>query len=148
MAQRNGYYPGGIHDLPVKADEVIEYGDIIICVDTEGYVEVGSNHANGMVVGVALEAVDATGESSGDLTVRVDCSGCIVETVYTPGSLDATFIGDRVYVTGAKSVDAVGVGTNLVIAGKIVGIVPGSTTRCYVQLPPFSNTGIGINDPS
>lgn len=148
MAQRNGYYPGGVHDFPVKADEVIEYGDLIICVDTEGYVEVGSNHANGMLVGVALEAVDATGATSGEKKVRVDCSGCIVETVYGSGSLDETFIGDRVYVTGAKSVDAAGVGTALVIAGKIVGIVPGSTTRCYVKLPGFDNTGLGIGDPS
>jgi hypothetical protein len=144
----NGYYPGGVHDLPVKADEVFEYGDFVMCVDTEGYVEVGSNHANGMLAGVALEPVDATDLSSGDVKVRTDCSGCIVETTYGSGSLDATFIGDRVYVTGAKTVDAVGVGTNLVYAGKIVGIVPGSTTRCYVQLPPFSNAGIGITDPS
>lgn len=144
----NGYFPGGIHDLPVDADDVFAYGDFVMCVDTEGYVKAGANTANGMLCGVALQAVDNTGGVDGAVKVRTDCSGCIVETEYGSGALDETFIGDRVYVTGAKLVDAVGVGTNLVYAGKIIGIVPGSTTRCYVQLPPFSNAGIGITDPS
>lgn len=147
MAQQN-YIPSGgpLWDFPVKADEVFAHGDGVMCVDTEGYVEIPSNHANGMMVGVAVEEVDATDAASGDKKVRVDIGGPLMLVTYAPGSLDETFIGDRVYFTGVRTVDVAGTATNLVYGGKIVGIV--SATKCWIQLPRFDNAGIGVNDQS
>ena len=61
-----------VRNLPVKANEVLKKGELILSQDADGYCAKGAGQANCKAVGVAIEDVDATGLASGAATIDVE----------------------------------------------------------------------------
>lgn len=119
------------------ADNVLIYKGAIVCLDTNGYANVGANTASFKTLGIALEHIDNTiaGHTAGGQRVRV-ISG--VDFLLTSSGLAQSNVGAPVYVADSGSVGLTE--TNSVKAGAIREYV--SATQAWVQIPvPGSASG-------
>jgi len=119
----------GSISVPVAADQKIYLG-ALVCIDsTDGYGYPAADDANHVFAGVAMQSVDSTGYSDGDLSVEVDQE--LVHEFVAAG-LAITDWGAALYVsddqTVAKST------TNSVLVGKLAFYK--SATEAPVKLMP------------
>jgi hypothetical protein len=105
---------GGIISVPVKAESVINAGGFVLA-DSSGYAVPGSNLSGGKFIGIAVHGVDATGLSSGDVSIKVYRQG-LFKMLAT--SILVTMQGANMYCNGAATFDDTT--SNLVCVGKLV----------------------------
>lgn len=93
---------GILYNFPVKADAVIHPGAIIV-LDSTGYAKPAITATGLIPVGIARESVDATGLSSGDVSVEVEVK---IAACANLGADAVTFteIGKLVYLVDDQTV--------------------------------------------
>ncbi len=119
--------------LPVQASSTI-YAGSALTIDTGG--EVGPADASeANFAGFALEKVDNSNGSAGDVNCRVLTSGEIELTV--TGLDDNNDIGDIVYLTDDNTFTLVASGAKAI--GKVSEIVSLTSGKCKVAFDTFLN---------
>ncbi len=128
----DSYRPSGgmIKRFPVLADAVLVYGGMV-SVNADGYLKNAEDAASETFTGVCVEAVDATGESSGALYAMVDIGGAEVKATHEDGSMTQANVGDAVVQQYNNEVTSAGTGTNDIPVGVISEIV--SATVVWVK---------------
>lgn len=104
-----------------------------------GNLLLGADTATFVFAGIALDQfpgfvpVDATTITTDDRLIDVSVPGSgRVFTLPIGSSVDATNIGDSVYIVDDESVDLVGVTTNDVLVGTIVNVVDANTVKVRI----------------
>lgn len=119
---------GEMIDVKVLADAVIYKGAIVVDIGT-GYASAGTNAGAYVFLGIAVEKVDNTGGSDGDVSVRVYKTG--VYQIPKPTAVQ-TDLGVAMYIRDDNTVDTAS--TNSILAGYCVDIVDSSTIKLRIDL--------------
>ena len=122
--------PGKVRKYGAGAQHIYK-GALLMVLRGTGYAVDAANTALGQVIGVAMEEVDNSGGSAGDLNVKVMTG----TQLFTKGTAAITDIGT---MAGAVDKDVVtaGEGTEVVNVGRVVGLK--STTHVWVDLDDHS----------
>lgn len=122
MDRDDGRVDGELIQHGLAADAVVYKGTMVM-FDTLGYLTPMTDASGNVFAGVAYEAGDATGDSSGNVKVRVQRKGAF-EMVLSGAAI--TVIGDEVYASDDQTVKttqgtstAVGVACKYENSGKI-----------------------------
>jgi len=132
------FVPSGFTaSFPVGVDVI--YAGALLMINLDGYAVPAANDgiltaSDGYWLGVAMEYVDNSAGSAGDLEVLVDIGGGIITTTHDTGSLTIANVGDLVAVSSDNTVDAVGTTTDIT-CGSIQEV--DSATSIKVKLLPF-----------
>lgn len=94
--------PERIRSLPVAASTTIYKGGIVVLHD--GYAEPGAVAADFICVGTAVETVDNSSGSNGDLRVRVSDAPHGFDTAGGADTLDEQDIGATCYIVDDETV--------------------------------------------
>ena len=117
------------------AAELIPFGAIVM-INAAGYVANATDTAGCKTLGVALETVDNSGGSPGDLEINVDIGGAEVQVAHEVGSLTIANVGDAVVLELNNEVSDVATSTNDIAAGAIIEVV--DATTIWVALPQYA----------
>ena len=118
-------------DFPVAATEKI-YGGALVCVNAAGYALEGSDTANLIFQGIAMNQKDNGSGANGDLDVVLRRRGLvkvIMDTVITIAN-----VGDNVYLVDDQTVDIAANVTHNIFCGIIAGYI--DTTHAWVDIEP------------
>jgi len=107
----------------------IVYKDSLVCNDTDGYLNPGSDTANVRFAGVALEQGDNSGGSSGAVSVRVQKTGSFEFAMSSAAQAD---IGDVAYILDDQTVDTTS--TNGIQCGYIAELISSSKVRVRIDV--------------
>lgn len=132
----DSYRPSGgmIKRFPVLANEVLVYGGMV-SINADGFLKNSADAANETFVGVCVEPIDATGDTSGDQYAQVDIGGAEVKATHEDGSMTQANVGDAVVQQFNNEVTSAGTGTNDIPVGVISEIV--SATEVWVKCRPY-----------
>jgi len=117
------------------AAELIPFGAIVM-INAAGYVANATDTAGCKTLGVALETVDNSGGSAGDLEILCDIGGAEVQVAHEVGSLTIANVGDAVVLELNNEVSDVATSTNDIAAGSIIEVV--DATTIWVALPQYA----------
>lgn len=118
---------GKIIDAPMAVD--IIYRGAICMYNTSGYLAPAATGAGVMFAGIALETVDNSGGSAGDLSCKVQTEGVYL---LTGSGFAQTDVGEAVYASADDTITQTS--TNNPPIGNIVKYV--SSTQVWVKLDP------------
>ncbi len=119
---------GAVRSIPLKADEVIYAGTLVMRSTSNGYGYAGADSANAVFAGIAEESVDATGEDDGAVEVRVRRHGVFMMLM---AAVAITDIGKKVFLSDNQTVAFTGT-TNAIYVGRVVGVY--SSTYAWVEI--------------
>jgi hypothetical protein len=108
------------------------FGGALCCVNAAGYCLEGSDTAGLIFQGVAIEQVDNSSGSNGDLTIELKRRGLvkvILDTVITIAN-----VGDNVFLVDDQTVDLTANVTNNIFCGIIAGYI--DTTHAWIDIEP------------
>lgn len=127
VAIQGSYRPSGGKLRKVKAAaELIPYGAMVM-INAAGYAANATDTTGCYFFGIALETVDNSAGSAGDLEILVDIGGAEVKCAHEDGSLAIANVGDAVVQELNNEVTSAGTGTNDIAVGKIVEVVDADT---------------------
>lgn len=131
----DSYRPSGGANARLKmAVESIPYGAMVM-INAAGYVANSTDTIGCFFLGIALEAVDNSAGSAGDLSILVDIGGASVKCTHEDGSMAQANVGDAVVQELNNEVTSAGTGTNDIAVGKISDIV--SATVVWVKCASY-----------
>jgi predicted RecA/RadA family phage recombinase len=116
---------GIVHAAPVAVD--IIYRGAMVVYNTAGYLAPASTSAGVIFAGIALEKVDNSGGSAGDLNCKYVKEGIFL---LTGSGLAQSDVGEQVYASDDQTITKTS--TNNAPVGKIVEYV--SSTQVWVKL--------------
>lgn len=128
-ADRKTNYREGVEiEYPVAANAIIYAGSLVMA-NASGYAVPGADTSSCKFLGVALEHVNATGKSNGELKVTVRRKGVFY---FATSGIAITNVGDGVCLVDDQTVNLASVTTNDVACGKIAEFV--SATEVGVDI--------------
>ena len=101
---------------PVKAAAHIKKGSLV-CADNTGYVRPGSDSANFVFLGVALEEADNTAGADGDIAVRLQCLG--IFSFGKSGAITQASVGQALCIVDDQTVALAAATTNDIPCGRL-----------------------------
>lgn len=119
---------GEIISVKVKGSTTIYKGGLVVDKDT-GYAEPGDDGSGYIFLGVAVEKVDNSSGSDGDVRVRIYKTGTYQ---YVKATAVQTDLGVAMYVHDDQTVGTSS--TNSVLAGYCVDIIDSSTIKLRIDL--------------
>lgn len=119
---------GDLREVPLKADEVIYAGAMVVRSQSNGYGYDGVDSANMVFAGIAEEAQDATDEDDGAVSAKVRRHGVFKLLM---AAVAITDIGKKVYLSDNQTVAFTGT-TNGIYVGRVVGVY--SSTYAWVAI--------------
>lgn len=122
---------GAILEVPIAVDIVYKGG--LVAINAAGYGAPATDGAGETVLGIAIETVDNSGGSAGDLSVKV-LSGIVLLSYATAADVGQTSVGQIATVSDDQTVDIAANTTNDIPAGVIVKYVSSSAVDLYI--PP------------
>lgn len=122
-------------NIPAAVD--IIYRGALTMINAAGYAAPAADTASCFLAGVALDEVDNSGGSAGDLSVEVDIGGAAIKVTHEDGSMAQANVGDEVVLELDNEVTSAGSGTNDIYAGRIIEIVDATTV--WVVLAPYGS---------
>jgi len=117
---------GRLQSFQVAANAVI-YKNALVKVNASGYLAPCAAEAGALFVGMAYEAVDATGLSNGDVSIRVELKNAI--EIAGSGFVQGDIM-KAVYASDDNTVSTVQ-GANEQLVGRIIEVI--SATKVLVQ---------------
>lgn len=139
--------PGFLFNYPVAADAVI-YQGAIVALNSSGYARPAGTATGLIAVGIARESVDATGLSSGDVSVEVE--EMIAECQNSAGGDEITIaeIGDACYLVDDCTVAKTSGGGTRSIAGYVRKIESGKVFVEFANTQAFDGDLVAANNLS
>lgn len=104
------------------------YKDSLVCNDTDGYLNPGSDTADVMFAGVALEQGDNSSGSDGAVSIRVQKTGSFE---FAMSSASQSDVGSAAYILDDQTVGSTS--TNGIQCGYIEEIVSSSKVRVRID---------------
>jgi hypothetical protein len=122
-------YREGIEvEYPVAANAKI-YAGSLVCVNTAGYAAPAADTSGYRFIGVAMEQMDNTDGDDGGKSVRVRRAGVFE---FDALSIDATMVGQAMYVVDDHTFDDAAGPTNDIKTGLLVKYV--SATKGWIDI--------------
>jgi hypothetical protein len=118
-------------DFPVAAAEKI-YGGALVCVNAAGYALEGSDTANLIFQGIAMNQKDNGSGANGDLDVVLRRRGLVKVIMDT--AITIANVGDNVFLVDDQTVDLTANVTHNILCGIIAGYI--DTTHAWIDIEP------------
>jgi len=118
-------------DFPMAASEKI-FGGALGCVNAAGYALEGSDTANLIFQGVAMEQKDNSDGANGDLDVVLRRRGLVKVILDT--AITIANVGDNVFLVDDQTVDLTANVTHNIFCGIIAGYI--DTTHAWIDIEP------------
>ena len=118
-------------DFSVAANEKI-FGGALCCVNANGYALEGSDTANLIFQGIAMDQKDNSSGSNGDLDVVLRRRGLVKAIMDT--AITIANVGDNVFLVDDQTVDLTANVTHNIFCGIIAGYI--DTTHAWIDIEP------------
>ena len=107
--------------VPVKANAVIDQGNLV-CLDSTGYAILATEATNLLPVGRAEESVDATGLSSGAITIKCRLGAFKFKNSSAGDAIGVTELLKDCYIVDGETVAKTNGGATRSVAGKVLAV--------------------------
>jgi len=107
--------------VPVKANAVIDQGNLV-CLDSTGYAILATEATNLLPVGRAEESVDATGLSSGAITIKCRLGAFKFKNSAAGDTIGVTELLKNVYVVNGETMAKTDNSGARSVGGKVLAV--------------------------